>query len=277
MSFFNQDQINNIIDFAFAAGKIALSKQKSRDFQTTLKADKSEVTTADIEISKFLHEKLTNIFPEILLICEERKLREFDDEIFWLIDPIDGTKGFIAGSDEFAINIALIKNNKPIFGLIYAPSFEGGKMIVLNEKNNILIGNENIGFKNLETKINPRKHLKILSSNRTPDIEILQYVKQFHFEFIDNLEITKLASAVKFIPLLENEADLYIGLRPTMEWDIASGHALVKFAGGNLKNLMIQNSSYAIGDELLYKKPNFANNFFVSYGPIISKNRPYIK
>ncbi len=265
MSFFSQNQINKIVELAFEAGEMALKRQKSRDFQTTLKADKSEVTTADIEISKLLNEKLTQHFPEILLVCEEGKLREFDDETFWLIDPIDGTKGFIAGSDEFAINIALIKNKTPVFGLIHAPSFQGGKMLFSNAENKIIIGNKTKGLKILEKNLQTKKSLQIVTSNRTPDIEILQYIKQFHLEFIDNFEIKKVASAVKFIPLLENEADLYIALRPTMEWDIASGHALVKFAGGNLKNLMIQNSSYIIGDELLYKKQNFANNFFVSY------------
>jgi 3'(2'), 5'-bisphosphate nucleotidase len=108
-SFFNQNQIEKIVSYAFAAGAIAEEFQKSGDFQTAKKFDNSSVTTADIAVSEFINQKLKKDFPEIPIICEEGKLRQGGD-IFWLIDPIDGTNSFIDGSTEFAVNIALIKD-----------------------------------------------------------------------------------------------------------------------------------------------------------------------
>ncbi len=111
---FTNQQTSQIISFAYTAGEIAEKYFRSPNLKITTKSDKSRVTEADLEISKFLQEKLTQEFPQIPIVCEENLLREFREETFWLIDPIDGTSGFIEGSDQFAVNIALIKNNKLI-------------------------------------------------------------------------------------------------------------------------------------------------------------------
>lgn len=275
MSFFTQSQIEKIISFTFEAGEIALDSQKSYNFTITKKADNTEVTSADITISKFLNQKLSQEFPQIPIVCEEGNLREFAGEIFWLIDPIDGTSSFIKGSDEFAINIALIKNGKPIFGVLYAPSFEGGKMAFSNVKNQVSIIDKDMTIKALQnldslsqaSQINSSsiEPLKIVTSKKTQDSEIINYLTQFHPNYVNNFTIKYLASAVKFFPILENQADLYISFRKMMEWDTAAGQALVELAGGKLKNLTLQNSLYVIGEDLHYKKLNFTNNFFACY------------
>lgn len=280
MSFFTQPQIDKIISFTFEAGEIARNFQKSRDFIITMKPDNTQVTSADIAISKFLNQKLSQEFPQISIICEEGDVREISDEIFWLIDPIDGTSSFIKGSDEFAINIALIKNGKPIFGALYGPRFEGGKMAVINADDKVVIIDETrytrllsdilLDLKNdssniLPTTKNDSSKLKIITSSKTHDDEIIKYITQFHPNYINNFTIKHQASAVKFFSILQNQADLYIAFRKLMEWDTAAGHALVDFAGGKLKNLTLQNSLYVIDGDLRYKKPNFANEFFACY------------
>ena len=269
MSFFTQPQIDKIISFTFEAGEIARNFQKSRDFIITIKPDNTQVTSADIAVSKFLNQKLSQEFPQIPIICEEGDLREISSEIFWLIDPIDGTSSFIKGSDEFAINIALIKNGKPIFGALYGPRFEGGKMAVINAEDKVVIIDEARDIKPLKdillTTKNDSSKLKIITSNKTHHNEITKYIAQFHPNYIDNFIIKHLSSAVKFFPILENQADLYIAFRKMMEWDTAAGHALVDFAGGKLKNLTLQNSLYVIDGDLRYKKPNFTNEFFACY------------
>lgn len=285
MSFFTQPQIDKIIDFAFEAGVIACDFQKSTSFTISRKSDDSEVTSADIAVSKFLNQKLSQEFPQIPIICEEGELREFSGEIFWLIDPIDGTSSFIKGSEEFAINIALIKNGKPIFGLLYAPRFEGGKMAVANAQDQVVlidssrnskvlqISETNDNSKNISenSQNNPLQNnnsqapLKIVTSKKTHDSEIANYLSAFHPDFTNNFTIKHMASAVKFFSILENRADLYISFRRMMEWDTAAGQALVEIFGGKLKNLTLQNSLYVIGDDLRYKKPNFTNEFFACY------------
>ena len=82
MSFFTESQIDKIVSFTFEAGKIALDFQKSRDFTITRKADNTEVTSADIAVSKFLNQKLSQEFPQIPIVCEEGNLREFTSEVF---------------------------------------------------------------------------------------------------------------------------------------------------------------------------------------------------
>ena len=138
-SFFTQNQIEQIISFASEAGEIALDFFKSKDFSINKKQDGSEVTSADIAVSKLLRQKLAKEFPQIPIICEEGDLREVEGDVFFLIDPIDGTSAFIAGKTEFAINIALIKDKKAIFGLIYAPLFQGGRMVFSNHEDQVIL------------------------------------------------------------------------------------------------------------------------------------------
>lgn len=267
MSFFTQTQIDKIVSFAFEAGEIAKKFQESGDFVVTKKSDNSEVTTADVFISKFLNQKLSQQFPQIPIICEEGELRQFSGETFWLIDPIDGTSSFIKGSDEFAINIALIKDGKAVFGLLYAPRFEGGKIAVSNDQNQVVIID---GDKNIQILQNyaPKKEdspLKIVTSPKTKDLEISNYIEQFHPQYKNNYTVKRLSAAVKFFPLLENKADLFISFRKMMEWDTAAGQALIEISGGKLKNLTLQDSLYVINGDLQYNKPNFTNEFFACY------------
>lgn len=262
MSFFAQTELNKITQIALEAGDIALQYHKSRNFSVSRKLDNSEVTDADLAVSKFINFELNREFPGIISVCEENKNRDFLDEIFWLIDPIDGTSSFIKGSDEFAINIALIKNKKPIFGLIYAPAFEGGKLVTNDENGNILINNK--------PRLSPRilasdSRLKIITSKRTSQENLENFIAQFYPQFTSQTQVTRMSSATKFIVLLENNADIYLACRETMEWDIAAGHALVQLAGGKLKNLVIENQQYKIAGDMSYKKPDFANQFFISY------------
>ncbi len=268
MAFFQKYQIDQIISFAFEAGKIAVDFQKSRDFTIHDKPDNSKVTSADIAISQFLNQKLSQEFSQIPIICEEGVLRNLTSDTFWLIDPIDGTSSFIKGSDQFAINIALIQQGNPVFGLVYAPRFDGGKMAVSNDKDQVIIINEAREIQYIEPKkinINAQNPLRIVTSTKTQNDELNSYLQQFHPQHINNFTITYLASAVKFFSILENKADLYVSFRRLMEWDTAAGQALIQLIDGKLKNLTLQNSLYVIGDDLRYGKPNFVNEFFACY------------
>jgi 3'(2'), 5'-bisphosphate nucleotidase len=278
MSFFHQSQTKKIISFALTAGEIATKFFLEKNFEIKKKSDGSQVTSADVAVSEFLREKLAQEFPQIPVICEEGDLREAGD-IFFLIDPIDGTSSFIANSVEFAINIALVQNKKAIFGLIYAPLFEGGKMIFSDENDKVKISSslkrssEDLMSFSSDVELmgssarlrRPRMTgLQIITSSRSKDSDIQTYLAQSHPEFLQNFSVEKLASAIKFFRILENDADLYLHFRRSMEWDTAAGQALIELLGGKVKNLFFNQSKSEIGEDLIYKKPDFENQPFVA-------------
>lgn len=261
---FNKTQIDKIVEIAFAAGEIAKDFFLNKNFEIKIKADKSKVTTADLAVSKFIAENLSKEFPQIPVICEEGNLRDEKLELFWLIDPIDGTSGFVRGEDEFAVNIALIKDKKAIFGLIYAPIWQNSKkMLFVNEDGGVSAIID--GEKSLIQKQNDStKRNRIVTSKRTNthDLELFLSQKQIN---IADCEIVKLSSAVKFFKILQQESDLYFHPRATMEWDTAAGQALVESLGGVVKKLYFPENKIIIGEDLIYQKPNFSNPPFVCY------------
>lgn len=265
MAFFSEKQTENIVSIAIKAGEIATSFFQEKTFLVSKKSDNSQVTSADIAVSKFLRDELSKEFGDIPIICEEGDLRDISGEIFFLIDPIDGTSSFVSGSCEFSINIALVKNNEAIFGLIYAPVFEGGKMIFSDHQNQVVIRNLNGEQRPIKSN-NFAKNagLKIITSARTKDVDIIKYVNQIHSKDQQNFVVERLSSAIKFFRLLEGEANLYLHFRPSMEWDTAAGQALVELNNGKVKKLFFNQDEISIGESLEYKKLNFTNGAFVA-------------
>ncbi len=261
---FNAKQVEKIVEIAFAAGKIAAQFQQSGEFSVMRKSDNSKVTSADIAVSKFIGENLMREFPQIPVICEEGKLSRAEN-IFWLIDPIDGTSGFIEGNNEFAVNIGLVENNQAIFGLIHAPLFEKGKMIYTDFENKITLRNYHDEQKVLAFKKSSANTLRIVTSPRTKESEIKNYLTQFHNQIGDNFEIERLSSAIKFFRIVENDADLYLHFRESMEWDTAAGQALIEAMGGQVKTISLNQNEFLIGENLSYKKADFLNQKFVSF------------
>jgi len=264
MSFFDEKQIDKIIKLAFGAGEIAKKYFKSPNLKINTKPDNSKVSEADLEISKFLNNNLLAEFPKIPLVCEEGDLRNFLDETFWLIDPIDGTSAFIKGEDQFAISIGLISNKKAVFGLIYAPVFEGGKMAVLNHQNQVIFI-DNFGNKTIPLgKKIENEEFNIVSSARAKQSDIDLFMQQFYSNLNQKIVIEKLSSAVKFFRLIDGKANLYLHLRESMEWDIAAGSALLENMNGKVKNLFFNEGKILIDGDLTYKKPGLVNPFFVA-------------
>lgn len=263
-AFFNKIQCEKIVALALAAGEIAAQAFKEKKFSIERKSDNSQVTSADIQVSEFLRKKLNAEFPQIPVICEEGNLRQVAGEVFFLIDPIDGTSSFIQGSEEFSVNIALIKNKKAIFGLIYAPLFEGGKMIFSNHENQVVCRQSDAVEKIIEAGELDLSALRIITSARTKDQDIENYIAQIHPDFLQNFQVEKLSSAIKFFRLLEGKSTLYLHFRPSMEWDTAAGQALVELMNGKVKKLFFNQGEIVIGENLDYKKADFTNQAFVA-------------
>ena len=218
-------QINQIVELAYEAGEIAKKYFFAKNFTQQKKPDGSCLTSVDLLLSEFLATNLAKIVKNIPIICEENSLRNQKLNRFFLVDPIDGTSQFASGNWQFCINIALIDNALPVFGLIYAPLFELPQQgaMVYNVNRKLFLNNQpaKIAKKNT-TKLN------IIASPRASLLDIAKFVAVFYPEFLQNYSVTPLASAVKFVQLLLGEENFYLHLRPSMAWDIASGHCLLQ-------------------------------------------------
>lgn len=257
----SQNQIEYIIDVAKKSGEVAVGYFNKKNFNVSRKPDNSEVTCADIEISKIIGAALGKNFSDIPVICEEGDLRNHDFETFFLIDPIDGTGSFAKFNEEFSINIALVKDKKVVFGLIYAPLFEGGKMIYSNANGKTVLETKS-GERSIKT-MEKVDGIKIVTSKRTKDEKLKLYMDIYH-PGVETYEVVRVSSAVKFFYLIESRVNLYLHFRPSMEWDIASGHYLVELIGGELKKLNITPDNIDLDGEFSYNKKDYLNGPFVA-------------
>ena len=217
----------NLIDTFYNAGKIA--KQISlKGAKITIKADKSPVTDGDLEVDKLLQKKIRSLTPNIPIISEETvNLNDKKkDKIFWLIDPIDGTRDYINKKDEYTLNAALIINLKPAIGIVYAPKkdrlfFSYGKNHAYEIHNNKRVS---LNCK----KINHNEIIGLENSGHTPP-EVLKIYKKHKVS-----KTIKMSSSLKFCILASGEADIYAAKARAFEWDIAAGHAVLDHAGGSV-------------------------------------------
>lgn len=268
-------KITNIVKIAFEAGEIMKDFFYKKNFIKSKKDDSSDVTSADLKISEFIYSKLSNLSPNIPIICEERKKTKITSDIFFLIDPIDGTSSFIKGRNEFSVNIALIKNNKPIFGLIYAPIFQGGKLAYNDFDNNVFLYKNIIeNAANIDQFLkedalsilkNPKNNniKKIITSRRADDNQINKLIKQDLKLTDHDFEITKLSSAAKFFYLIEQNYDYYIHLNPTMSWDIAAGQAIIEQLNYKVNILQLNNNDHIAKKYLSYNNRDYFNPPFI--------------
>ncbi len=240
----------DLIDTFLKAGSIA-KEISQRGVKITIKADRSPVTDGDLAVDKLLRNKLIKLTPKIPIISEETVDLNIKNKnkTFWLVDPIDGTKEYIRKKDEYTLNAALIIDQKPALGIVYAPAKErlfysygnysafeinNGRKLVLNCK-----------------KINFNQIIGLENSGETPN-EILDIYKKYKVS-----QTLKMSSSLKFCILASGEADIYAAKARAFEWDIAAGHAILEHAGG----LMTTHEE----KKFLYGKNNFKNL------PIIAK------
>ena len=217
------------------------------DFKINFKDDSSPLTKADIESNQIICSRLSREFPRIPIISEENKNKRLDVDTYFLIDPLDGTKEFIARNGEFTVNIALIIKNKPKLGVIQIPVkftqyFSDGvysyKYKKTLKKISSLSNNDNI---------------KLTVSRSHLDVETRKFIQNNK-----DISILKAGSSLKFCLIAEGKADFYIRNGKTMGWDIAAGIAILKTAGGKIRKLNLK--------ELVINKKTFINDPFVCYG-----------
>jgi 3'(2'), 5'-bisphosphate nucleotidase len=198
------------------------------------KADGSPVTEADLAADRIIADGLTRLVPQIPAVSEEclHRAQPPYDGSFFLIDPLDGTKEFVAGRDEFTVNIALVRDGLPLLGIVGAPALG-------------LIWRGLVGRGAERVKVSADGTLQPAVSIHTRPLPAqgmawIAAVSRSHGDGGTEAFIAgrpgaarlQLGSAVKFARLAEGAADIYPRMSPTCEWDVAAGHALVVAAGG---------------------------------------------
>jgi 3'(2'), 5'-bisphosphate nucleotidase len=259
----NQLWIETAIEAAIEAGAVIMKIYKN-EIEVVFKDDESPLTLADQQANACIENKLKPF--GIPIISEETKQLPYEIRknwnTCWIVDPLDGTKEFIKKNDEFTVNIALIENGKPKFGVIFAPA--------LNEFYYGLV-DENVAYKTITTnettaanvinnsvQIFPNKDknvLRVVGSRSHMNEETTTFMNQLEQKSGKKVSIISKGSSLKLCLVAEGAADVYPRFAPTMEWDIAAGHAICNAVG--LK-VVQQNSK----DELQYNKENLLNPYF---------------
>jgi 3'(2'), 5'-bisphosphate nucleotidase len=221
-----------IADLVSRAGARILDIAARREAPRT-KADASPVTAADEVAETILIEGLAHVLPGVPVVAEEAVSREGPLQppaCYLLVDPIDGTRELIAGRKEYTVNIALVEDHRPVFGVIYAPAL-----------GLLYAGGGNTAWKAM---LDPASCLDVSTLTRIRarprPARLVALVSRSHRDaasdgFLAGLPVEHtilLGSSLKFARLAEGAADVYARLATVNEWDIAAGHALLAAAGG---------------------------------------------
>jgi len=218
--------INSLIGTFVDSGNLSLNLRK-KGLKKKIKSDNTSVTNADIEINKLITKKISNLTPNIKIISEETSSNKENKTLndFWLIDPIDGTHGYINGKDEFTINAALILNKKPIAGIINAPEKE--RLFYSFGTSNSFEINNGIKKKLTCKKRSKQNEINAISYSNNLKPEIIKLHKIYNVT-----NFTRMKSSLKFCVIASGEYDFYAAEPRAQEWDIAAGHAILEHAGG---------------------------------------------
>ena len=237
--------VENLIENFLDAGDLAL-QLREKGLIKKIKSDNTPVSNGDLEVNKFISNKISEVTPDLPIISEESS--ENKDIInlknFWLVDPIDGTYDYINHLEEFTINAGLIINNRPVAGLINAPAKK--RMFYSYEKGNSFEFSEG---KTINLNNKPAKKTEIVkfisySNKIKPEIQKI-------YDDLGVKENIKMKSSLKFCVVAAGDYDGYVAEPRAYEWDIAAGHAILEHAGGTVHDFE--------GNEILYGKKDLKN------------------
>jgi len=252
----NSDYLDKLKKLVAEAGDAVLEVYHSDNFDIELKSNDSPVTKADLAAHNVLIDGLSVITPNIPVVSEEDDSSltiPKDHKLYWLIDPLDGTKEFINKSDEFTVNLALIDNHRSIFGFVGIPALDalywGGKGHGSFKSSN------NTSFQAIHVK-KTSDVTRVFASKSHLNPETEEFINALAGE----LELVQAGSSLKFLRIAEGMADIYPRLAPTCEWDTAAAHAVLEGAGGSVTQVD--------GSELTYGKTNILNPYFIAKGSV---------
>ncbi len=248
---------------ALSAGRAILEVMEA-GASVTLKPDATPVTEADERAEAIILAYLAKTLREIPVVAEEAvaagRVPQTAGSAFILVDPLDGTREFIAGRPEFTVNIALIRDGAPALGIVYAPAMDvayvgskdGAEKLTVTAKGGI------IARRPIAVRPAHKPPLAVASrSHGSPETD--QYLKDHGIT-----DCCSIGSSLKFCLLAEGAADVYPRFSRTMEWDTAAGDAVLRAAGG--ATLCLDGRPLTYGKRGQRDDRDFANPFFVSHG-----------
>jgi len=248
-----EDIIQEVIHISKKAGDAIMDVYRT-DYDIQLKADFSPVTKADKNANTIIESGLQGIDNTIPILSEEGRDIAYNErkkwERFWLVDPLDGTKDFIKKNDEFTVNIALIEDKVPIFGVVYAPATD---LLFWGSYNNGAWKKEAhnpVEIMRVAAKVD--NTVQIAASRSHPSDKMTTFLKQFN-----KYEFHPIGSSLKICLVSDGSVHLYPRLGPTMEWDTAAAHAVLKSAGGEIVQ-------YGTESPLQYNKKELINPQFIA-------------
>lgn len=258
-----QDFVKKINKIAIDAGKRIMAIYEM-DFDIYEKKDESPLTEADLASHHLIINELSSLDTGFPILSEESADIDWKErqswQTYWLIDPLDGTKEFIKKNGEFTVNIALIHQNNPVLGVVYAPAID----ILYYASEEIGAWKQGSGVAhqiNISTKA--ESPIRVVGSRSHQSEAMAVYLSQY-----PNHEMIPMGSSLKLCLVAEGKADLYPRLGPTSEWDTAAAHAIVNSAGGKCvvydaeKNVELEALAYNTKESLL-------NPYFIVKGPEI--------
>ena len=253
------------IQASIDAGK-EIMKVYAGDFDVEIKSDASPLTLADKNANEVINSYLVKT--GIQIISEENAQIDYEIrkkwDTCWIVDPLDGTKEFIKRNGEFTVNIALVKNGKPVLGVIYVPDSKEIYYADVIKKEAYYLKLSSVQV-SMDTVIKESKKIiykeikkdliRIVGSRSHMNQETLDFIEQQKRHY-SKLEIVSKGSSLKFCLVAEGKADIYPRFAPTMEWDTAAGQAICNALG-------IDVISNETNQSLGYNKENLLNPWFL--------------
>jgi 3'(2'), 5'-bisphosphate nucleotidase len=252
----------SLAKIAHEAGELIL-RHYDAGVETRRKIDHSPVTIADEEAETLIVRHLAKLMPDAAVIAEEAISAGHKPDLgkrFFLVDPLDGTKEFLAGNGEFTVNIAFIEANAPRAGVVHAPAkgrmffgaLEGGAFEVHAPQH---VAFDLAAAKSIAARRAPEEGMVAVASRSHRDHKTEEYLAHYKIA-----RFITMGSSLKFCLVATGEADIYPRHGRTMEWDSAAGHAVLAAAGGSVTRLDGAPLSYGNAAE------GFANPHFVALG-----------
>jgi 3'(2'), 5'-bisphosphate nucleotidase len=240
-----------VVDLTYQAGLATMAYYGDAAGEVREKSDQSPLTLADETAHGILVQGLRSLDSATPVVSEEGEIAPFetrrDWRRFWLVDPLDGTKEFIKRRAEFTVNVALIEDGEPVFGVVLAPALE---LLYWAVKGGGAWREEKRGpaQRIYSTAPAPGTPLVVVESLSHPSAELEEYLRT-----IPVAQRVKAGSSLKFCWVAEGRADIYPRLGPTMEWDVAAGDCVYRQSGRNGER----------SSPLRYNKPDLRNSNFV--------------
>jgi 3'(2'), 5'-bisphosphate nucleotidase len=245
------DEIRRLTE---AAGAVILRHYK-QPIHVTAKADASPLTAADRASHELICTALERLRPGVAVVSEESDAAVLAAGApagsYWLVDPLDGTKEFLKGTDEFTVNIALIEQGRPVLGVVYAPALD--LYYYADTTKGAWRRQGNAAATPVRSRPVDMTRLAVVASKDHAGPQVARLLER-----TPGAALKSMGSSLKFCLVAEGQADVYLRDVPTMEWDTAAAQCIVEAAGGRLTDLA--------GEPLKYGKPEFRNPLLMTVG-----------